>query len=226
MLASFVTVVPLIFMAALLWFLPFAVDTFRWLLPWREVMVTFLVMQSGLLAGAVTTFIILEEKDANNMQALFVTSLTPGRYLFFRIGLPMLYTFILSCAMLLLASLDFSFFAITASSLLNAMLVPFFALAITSLAQNKVEGLAWFKGLNLVAFLPVVSFFIESGWTKLFGIIPTYWIYQFNALCTPQLPGDVVLVFNSPGAAFGVGFVYLGICNLFLFRRFVKKFRT
>jgi len=221
MLVSFVTVVPLIFMATLIWLLPFGLHSFEWLRPWRPVLVTFLVMQSGLLAGAVTTFVILEERDASNMQALFVTPLQPAQYLFFRIGLPMIYTFILSGFMLWLAGLEFSFLQMTASALFNAMLVPLFALAITSVATNKVEGLTWFKGLNLIAFAPAASFFIESGWSKAFAVIPTWWIYHFNAMIAS--PGQSQSAFNSPALYFWVGMVYLGLCNLFLFRKFSQK---
>ncbi|MES0489200.1 MAG: hypothetical protein ABUK01_04360 [Leptospirales bacterium] len=224
MLTAFVTIVPLLFAVTIFWALPFGIQTFDWLTPWRPQVVTFLVMQSGLLAGAVTTFIILEEKDARNMQALFVTPLQPEKYLIFRIGLPMIYTLVISTVMLWLADLHFTILQILASATLNTMMVPLFALSITSIATNKVEGLTWFKGLNLIAFSPVASFFIESDWSKLFSIIPTYWIYQFNAMLGSDVTtASSVHWVNQPIAIFSIGFIYLVLVNLLLLKTFAKQ---
>ena len=46
------------------------------------------------------------------------------------------------------------------SSFLLALLAPIMTITLATFAGNKVEGLALFKGLNLVVFLPAAAFFI------------------------------------------------------------------
>lgn len=149
---------------------------------WKPQMVPSLIMQTALLMGAVTAFVILDEVDLSNLLALMVTPLSPRRYLFFRLAAPALYTFVLSMVLYLDAQLDITYLEMAAASLLNSLTAPLFSLLVTALATNKVEGLTWVKGVNLIFILPMASFFMESGWAKALGIIPTYWIFHFNAM--------------------------------------------
>lgn len=216
---AMVSAIPLLFAGALFWLLPFGLHSFDWLRPWQAQIVTFLVMQMGLLMGAVTAFMILDDRDESSLQALMVTPLSQRRYLLFRLGLPIVYTLILSAGLLFAAKLNLSFIEIMGASLLNSLLVPLFSLSVTSLASNKVEGLTWIKGINLVAALPVASFFIDSAWSRVLGIIPTYWVYQYNATAV-QSHTRIVW---APLVYFLVGFAFLLACNYILMQLFTKK---
>ena len=219
---SMASVVPLLFAVALFWLLPFGLRSFVWLRPWEAQIVTFCVMQIGILMGAVTAFMILDDRDESSLQALMATPLSQRRYLVFRLGIPVVYTFVLSLVLLLIAKSNLSSIEIIGTSVLNSLLVPLFSLSVTSLASNKVEGLTWVKGINLIAFLPVASFFIESGWRKILGIIPTYWIYHYNAIAA-QLKSQQPEGAWAPFIYFLISFVFLVVCNMVLTVLFSKK---
>ena len=51
---------------------------------------SFIVLIAPLLCGAVVGFLLLDQKDDGTLTALRVTPLTPGAYLTYRIGAPML----------------------------------------------------------------------------------------------------------------------------------------
>jgi fluoroquinolone transport system permease protein len=55
-------------------------------------------------------------------------------------------------------------------------MAPIMALAVASLAGNKMEGMTWYKGLNLLVVLPVAAFFVPD-YAYCFAFLPTFWPY-------------------------------------------------
>jgi hypothetical protein len=45
------------------------------------------------------------------------------------------------------------------------------------LAKTKLEGMNWYKILNLVVSLPLAAFFV-GDWADAFGILPHYWGFK------------------------------------------------
>ena len=81
-------------------------------------------------------------------------------------------------------------------------------------AQNKLEGMAFFKGINLLLILPVLSFFLTGFMKYLFIPIPVFWTYL---LYKSALLNEMV------GLIFAAGLmVYLTVL-LFLFLQFKKR---
>jgi fluoroquinolone transport system permease protein len=56
-----------------------------------------------------------------------------------------------------------------------ALLAPIFALAFVSFAANKVQGLAFSKGMGVLLTGPFVARFVPEPWQYLLGIFPSYW---------------------------------------------------
>lgn len=60
-----------------------------------------------------------------------------------------------------------------------ALTMPIVTLILATFARNKVEGLAIFKGLNLLMMLPAFSLFIDSAAKFFFAPVPLFWTFQF-----------------------------------------------
>lgn len=124
-------------------------------------------------------FILLDERDENVHTILKVLPLPPGFILKCRILFMAFLGFIFSFCILLLNGLSSpDLLHIIPLSLLFALIPPILALTIASFAKNKIEAATFYKGLCMLLFLPVVSFFIKGGWSYFFGVIPFYWTFK------------------------------------------------
>ncbi|NJO03295.1 MAG: hypothetical protein HC880_17880 [Bacteroidia bacterium] len=63
-------------------------------------------------------------------------------------------------------------------ALLYSLNAPLITLLLIILAQNRVQGLAQMKIINMLLMLPGLIFFIPSPWIHLTGLIPTYWLFR------------------------------------------------
>ena len=58
------------------------------------------------------------------------------------------------------------------------LLAPLISLVVSTFARNKIEGLAYFKILDLIILLPMVSFFFPGWWTWLLAVVPVFWSFH------------------------------------------------
>jgi fluoroquinolone transport system permease protein len=97
---------------------------------------------------------------------------------------------------------------------LLALNAPIVVLFLAGFSSNKVEGLAAFKGINLVLIAPAAVMFIQGAWQYVFTVIPTYWLYQSLDLSAANQPW---------GTAFLVAIVAYGIVLVGLVVWFRKR---
>jgi hypothetical protein len=62
-------------------------------------------------------------------------------------------------------------------SVLCGLIAPLLTILVTILSKNKIEGMTWFKLVNLLVTIPLAALFIQE-YALLFGIIPTHWAFQ------------------------------------------------
>ena len=99
-------------------------------------------------------------------------------------------------------AIDMPLLAWAAVILSVALLAPLLALTIPTLAVDKVEALAYFKGLTFITLIPLAMYFIEgSPWYESFFLIsPTGWtIKAFDALVAGSASG---YLWAAGGAAY------------------------
>jgi fluoroquinolone transport system permease protein len=136
---------------------------------------TFILLAPG-MAGLVTGFLLLDERDDRTLTALLVTPMPLNGYLFYRISFPIVIGFITTfigyplIGLIPIAPLDLVIIA-----LLGALSGPLVALFLAAFAENKVAGLTMVKMLNGITLLPLVAYFVQSDLQVLAGVIPTYW---------------------------------------------------
>lgn len=60
-------------------------------------------------------------------------------------------------------------------ALVAGLFSVFIGLFLAAFASNKVEGLAFMKGVGWLMIGPLAAYFVPGRWELLFGILPTYW---------------------------------------------------
>jgi fluoroquinolone transport system permease protein len=137
----------------------------------------FFVLQLPLLFGLLVGLLILDERDDDTLTALRVTPISMTGYAIYRGGaatlLSTLYIVIAlpSTGLMPLTLLP----ALIPIAILSGIMAPLFGLILATFASNKVEGLALMKALGIFLLGPLATYFIESNWQLLMGILPTYW---------------------------------------------------
>lgn len=136
----------------------------------------FFVAMSPIIFSVLIGFLLLDEKDDQTLTALQITPLSLNSYIAYRVAVPVILTIVLMFVIFPLANLgSLGFGALLLTAISAAPMSPMFAMYLASMAQNKVQGFALTKLSGFVLFLPILAYFIDSGWEFAFGIIPTYW---------------------------------------------------
>ncbi|APU15358.1 MULTISPECIES: ABC transporter permease [Actinoalloteichus] len=165
------------------------------------ILVGFLLLTSPIVVGGVTALLVLDERDAGTLTAIRVAPVSMGDYIAYRsvtaVGITLVYVLgTVSASGIFSFSLLPTLIPIGVLTGLSALVI---ALAILSTARNKVEGLAAMRALGIVvAGLPLLPPFLDSSWSILFGVVPTYWPAQAflaagdGASWWPYLAGGVL----------------------------------
>jgi len=176
-------VAPLLEYSVVRWGLPPVVRQYPAVAPYQDVIILLLALQVVGGIGFVLASILLDERDDGVLTALRVTPVGPNTFLFYRLFMGLLVGWVFAIILLRFNGvLAFSWTATVLGGLFFALVAPLVMLAMSSFSKNKVEGLAMFKGINLVLLLPVAAFFLPEAWHYLFWIIPTHWTFQLFAV--------------------------------------------
>ncbi len=166
-----------------------------------------------IMLGMLTGFMLLDERDEKILLYLSVTPLSRARYLFYRLVSPVIISFFLSIIFLNnMEIIKINTLNTIPILLLAAFEAPIMTLFLGAFAGNKVEGLAFSKGMGLLLFAPLVGYFLESSWQYAAGVIPTFWISK------AFLSGST----RAYWVYIGIGFVI----HLLYFSLVFKKFKN
>ncbi len=137
----------------------------------------FFVLNIPLLFGAVTGFLILDERDDDTLTALRVTPVSMTSYAGYR-----MFAAVLISSLYILLTLPLTGLMPTSVlpdlipvALVAGLFSVFIGLFLAAFASNKVEGLAFMKGVGWLMIGPLAAYFVPGRWELLFGILPTYW---------------------------------------------------
>ncbi len=128
------------------------------------------------LVGFVYGFVLIDDRDEGTLQALMVTPLSISVYTLFRIALPVLFSAIAVMVCVPIGGIaPVSMLKLIPVAFCASLWAPVMALFLVTFAENKVQGLAMFKIVNVVTLAPLAALFIEEPWQYLMGIVPLYW---------------------------------------------------
>ena len=176
----------------------------RWLVPeliayfpvfegYQSLIVVAMTLQVVTGIGFVIAMMLLDEKDDGVLTAIRILPLSPEAFLTYRLLTATIIALLFGFTMLYFSGLvTLSIGQALVAAGLFALLSPAVVLFMSTFGDNKVEGLAMYKGINLVLLLPIISFFVPSGWSYLFGVIPDFWSFRFVA----ALAADEVISWN------------------------------
>jgi fluoroquinolone transport system permease protein len=188
------------------------------LVPYYPLILTaFLLLTSIIIVGGLAAFLVLDEVDAGTLTALRVTPVPVAAFFTYRAATVMVLTTIY-----VIATMSFSGIlepglgpALVPIGLLSGLSAVVSLLLIVVLASNKIQGLAAVRALGmLMAGLPCLPWFVDSGWNLAFGVLPPYWaakafwVASDHGSWWPYLLGGVV---------YNLAVAWL------LFRRFLSK---
>lgn len=146
------------------------------LVPYYPLLTSFLVLVVPTITGIVIGFLLLDQRDDDTLTALQVTPLPLSGYLAYRVTAPMALSIVMVVIAVVLAGLvDVGLVGLLAAAVCAAPLAPLSALFLAAFAQNKVQGFALAKGGGVLVWAPILSYFIDSRWQLLFGVLPHYW---------------------------------------------------
>lgn len=149
------------------------------LVPYYPLILTaFLLLTSIIVVGGLAAFLVLDEVDAGTLAALRVTPVPLSTFFAYRAATVMAVT-----TVYVIATMSFSGIlapgvlpALIPIGLLSGVSAVVTLLLIVAVANNKIQGLAMMRALGmLIAGLPCLPWFIDSGWNLAFGVLPPYW---------------------------------------------------
>lgn len=206
---------PIILILAVRYGVPWLGDIFPVLKDYYHLIVMFASIQTAIMFGFIISFIILDEKDENVIQVIRILPIAPASFVFYRLAFA---TFFSTLGALVMINLNGIInVSVTNSVLLSiqyGLTAPFIALIVGTYANNKIEGMAFFKGIDLFLIIPILYFFLQ-GWVKhIFAFIPAYWTFRLFEKSVENY--DTLLFF-----IYGL-FVYLVVIFI-LFLQFKKR---
>ncbi len=207
--------IPLLFILMLRYILPVIILEFPVVEEYKFLILTFFCTMTVVFPAFIISFIMLDERDENVLTVLRIVPVSPLTFIVYRMMFVFLFGFAFSAlTMFLSGAINISAGNIFLISFLLSMMSPIATLFVVSIAKNKIEGVTIFKGLNFVLMLPLLSFFTESVWRNLIGIVPVYWTYRimYNIINNYNI---LILVLIS--------FVCHSIFIYALYNRFRKK---
>ncbi len=173
---------PVIWAFVIRWGLPFITTTiiekFQFdLSPYYPIIMSyFIILMTPVIFGLVIGFLLLDERDDGTLTALSVTPLSLNNYFAYRIIIPMVLSIVMAFLIYPIANIGhINSFSLFGAAIVAAPMAPLFALALASIAQNKVQGFALMKSSGAILLPPVFAFFMDSNWEIAFGIFPSYW---------------------------------------------------
>ena len=139
---------------------------------------TFCLLISA-LSGFLLAFVMLDEKDQKLFDVFNVMPFRLNRLIRLRI-VSMMVTGFVFCALLIVGSdlVQMNILQVLTLSLLCSLSGPANTLLIVSLAGNKIEGVTYFKVLNMIIMAPMVGVFIAGTIRYLLGIFPFFWVFM------------------------------------------------
>ncbi len=187
---------PLFLILFIRFYVPYLTLQFPFVANYHTPIMMFGGVQTAIMFGFITAFIILDEKDENVLQVIRVLPISTFYFIVYRL------TFA-TCFSALAAFLMIHFGGIAYPGFINSLLLslqyglaaPFIILIIATFANNKIEGMAFFKGVDLILLLPILFFYFSGAFRYVFVIIPIFWTYILYA--ESMVSGKVWLYFMT-----------------------------
>lgn len=209
-------VFPLLAFALVRWVLPVVVANFPVLAPYQPVILMWACLQSATMFGFIYGFLFLEEKEEHVFQVLRVVPVSTFRLLASRLLVGFVVSSVVNFFLLRLGGIVA--LPLWQEVLLAAhfsLMAPLMALLLGTFAQNKIEGMAQMKIVNLLFMLPGLLYILPQPLVHLTAIVPTYWSFRSLEMAAAGEEGFWLF--------FAGGLLYYGLLLGLVNRRFQRQ---
>jgi len=207
--------IPFFLILFIKFFVPYLTLIYPFVADYHYLIMMGAAIQTAVMFGFIAAFILLEEKDEQVLQVIRVLPISPFYFILYRMTFTFSVSLIGAFATIYFGGIAYPGFLLTfLLSIQYGLAGPLIALGIVTFAQNKIEGMAYFKSINLFLLLPLASFFIDGNIRYLFALTPPYWTYTLFAKSFLDQP---VLLY------FAIGLGVFGIYLSFLYIQFRKR---
>ena len=207
--------VPIALIFFIRYFVPYITNKYPVIADYHHLIMMSGVMQTAIIFGFITSFMILDEKDENVLQVIQVMPISPFYFIVYRLTFATFFSII--GAFIMFVSCDIAYpgmVNVILLSILYGLAAPFMALIIATFANNKIEGMAYFKFVDLILMVPLMSLFIGGFLKYGFAIIPVFWAHSLYQL---SLDESYHFIYFLIGILFNLFALFI------LFKQFKKR---
>lgn len=163
-----------------------------------------------MMSGFVSAMVMLSERDDKIIYYMVITPLGGKGYLFSRVLLPAIVSFLYSVILLNIFSLTkLKSTEIFLMALFQAFLGIIVALIMTDISTNRVEGMAIGKLSGIIAIGMFIPFAITTKIQYLGGFLPGFWYGKY--------------IQDERGVYLVIGFIFMALWIFLLLKKFLKK---
>ena len=135
-------------------------------------------MQTSIMYGFIYSMVLIHEKDIQVARVYGILPVSKTGFVLSRLVIPFSISSTITFLLLLIQPLyTLALLPTVFLSILCGLMAPILTLSVSILSKNKMEGMTWFKLVNLLVSLPLAAFFVPD-FAIFFGIIPSHWAFQ------------------------------------------------
>ncbi|NQV02237.1 MAG: ABC transporter permease [Bacteroidia bacterium] len=129
--------------------------------------------------GLIYSLVLIDEKETEVSKIYGVLPVSQRSFILSRFLVPVLITIMVSWLLLITQPFyDLSLYTTLLFSILAGLIVPVYALGVSILSKNRLEGMVWIKVFNVIVVVPVAAFFLPAVYSWFFVLFPTHWAFQ------------------------------------------------
>lgn len=143
----------------------------------------FIVLMVPMMAGMLTGFLLLDEKDDGIFEYMDVTPLKKIGYLGYRITLPLFLSLIISAVfvyLVLTGDAVVNWWLLAMALMVASLFGPLIAMYLAVFCKNKVEGMTYLKLISIFSIVPIITYLFESWWAMFAYIFPMTWLVELS----------------------------------------------
>ncbi len=187
-------IIPVIFKLIITFLLPIAEQytSFTFLL-YQHYFLSFVLMLNPMLLSIIIGFSMIDDRDSKITELISVTPMSKSGYLFMRLSLVFVFVILYTVySYILLGIYIIPVFTLLCVILLLCIYSAVMGLLLFSAATDKVNGLTYAKGLNIIMLFAFADL-LNIKWVNILGsFFPPFWLTRIIAG-----PGNAVSILSG-----------------------------
>lgn len=212
-------VFPFLSFAIVRWVFPLLINRFPSIEPYGPVILMWGCLQSAIMFGFIYGFLFLEEKEENIWQVIRVLPISGLKLVLSRLLIGLIISSMVNFTLIHWGRIaHFPLYQEILLSIQFSLAAPLIALALGAFANNRIEGLAQMKIVNMLLIIPGLIYILPYKAFHLTALIPTYWSFRSLEMATKN-SADFFWFFI-------IGMIFYLTCIFLLNRRLERSIQS